>query len=152
MTDEDEDRSKADFRALRESIGLSQTDLGRMLGVKTLTVKRWEKDGPDGYEIPGEAWDVLDERAEVHRQMVGHVVERCVEAFESRGEYPHHVTITYFRSQEDFDRFGRDRGPFGFANAVAQDAARGLRRLGFEVRFEYPDSPDNVYRSAMRDR
>lgn len=148
----EDDRSKADFRALRESIGLSQTDLGRMLGVKTLTVQRWEKEGPDGYLIPDEAWDVLDERAEVHGQMVDHMVERCVTAFEAHGDYPKVVTITYYRSQEDYEAFGRDRGPFGFANAAALDTARELRRLGFSVRFEYPDSEGNAYRSAMRDR
>lgn len=148
----DKIRTKADFRALREELGLSQTDLARTLGVKTLTVKRWEKDGPDGFTIPDEAWDVIDERAEVHGQMVDHMVERCVSAFESHGDYPKVVTITYYRSQGDYDAFGRDRGPFGFANAAALDTARELRHLGFTVRFEYPDSPDNLYRSAMRDR
>ena len=54
-------RTKADFRALREELGLSQTDLGRALGVKTLTVKRWEKDGPDGFLVPDDVWDSIDE-------------------------------------------------------------------------------------------
>lgn len=144
----DGSRTKADFRALREELGFSQTDFARMLDVKTLTVKRWEKEGPDGFMIPDEAWDVIDERAELHHQMVDHMVERYVSAFEACGDYPKVVTITYYRSQEDYDALGRDRGPFGFANAVALDTARELRRLGFEVRFEYPDSDGNLYRKA----
>ena len=57
----DKIRTKADFRALREELGLSQTDLGLALGVKTLTVKRWEKDGPEGFLVPDDAWDSIDE-------------------------------------------------------------------------------------------
>ena len=76
------------------------------------------------------------------------MVERCVSAFEKHGDYPKLVTITYFRSQDDYDAYGRDQRPFGFANAVARGAARELRRLGFEVRFDYPDSDGNLYRKA----
>ena len=76
------------------------------------------------------------------------MVERCVSAFEKHGDYPKVVTITYFRSQGDYDAYGRDQSPFGFANAVARGAARELRRLGFEVRFDYPDSDGNLYRKA----
>lgn len=144
----DKIRTKADFRALREELGLSQTDLGRALGVKTLTVKRWEKDGPEGFLVPDDAWDSIDEWADLHRRSVDCMVERCVSAFEKHGDYPKVVTITYFRSQDDYDACGRDQRPFGFANAVARGAARELRRLGFEVRFDYPDSDGNLYRKA----
>src|SRR5690348_17085598 len=35
-----------EFKALRKSLGLSQTDMARILGVVVLTVKRAEKRGP----------------------------------------------------------------------------------------------------------
>ena len=36
-------RSKADFKAMREMVGMSQSLLAKRLGVTTTSVKRWER-------------------------------------------------------------------------------------------------------------
>ena len=42
-------RGKADFAALRETVGLTQAALAEELGVNPRSVKRWEQPGMEGY-------------------------------------------------------------------------------------------------------
>lgn len=55
------------------------------------------------------------------------------------GEGPIVVPITYYRDQSTYDRFGRDAGPYGQANATARAIAVELERMGVQVEFHYPD-------------
>lgn len=55
------------------------------------------------------------------------------------GRAPDLVPLTYFRSQEEYDAFGRDAGPFGVANANSRAVADALMARGIEVEFRYPD-------------
>lgn len=140
----------AEFRALREQVGLSQQDVADMLGVKVLSVKRWEK--PDyPFEIPQDAWDVLDEAYGLQRNAVENAVDQVIAAGESVGrsaEMP--VRITYWRTQGDYDeRHPHDPGPFGQANATARAVAEKLRGLGIHVAFAFaPTVPVEVWDEA----
>lgn len=136
--EEPETRTKADFAALRETVGLTQANLADDLGVNPRSVKRWEQPGMEGYEPPADAWDVLDSYAETQRQMVEHCRETAMQAREQTGRMPDAVTLTYWRSQEQYDELGRDRGWYGVANANARAVAAELARYGFAVRFAYP--------------
>ena len=131
-------RTKADFAALRETVGLTQAALAEELGVNPRSVKRWEQPGMEGYEPPQDAWDVLDAYDETQRQMVDHCRETAVQARERAGHMPAEVRLTYYRNQAQYDELGRDDGWYGVANANARAVAAELRRCGFEVRFAYP--------------
>ena len=60
---------------------------------------------------------------------------------------PLHSTaqITYYRTQAQFDKIGRDHGPVGMANANARLIAARLDAMGYDVGWAYPDDPGNVY-------
>ncbi len=137
--EEPEARTKADFAALRETVGLTQANLADDLGVNPRSVKRWEQPGMDGYEPPEDAWEVLDAYAETQRRMVDHARETVISTGEEAGRQPEQVVLTYFRSQEQYDRLGRDEGWYGVANANARAVAAELRRYGFSVVFRYPE-------------
>lgn len=140
----------AEFRALREQVGLSQQDVAGALGIKVLSVKRWEK--PDyPFEIPQDAWGVLDEAYRLQRTVVESAVDRVIAAGESVGrsaEMP--VRITYWRTQGDYDEcHPHDPGSYSQANATARAVAEKLRGLGLHVAFAFmPTVPEEVWDEA----
>lgn len=48
-------RSKAEFRALRESVGMSQAGVARALGMTVRSVRRWETLEPGYHGAPDDA-------------------------------------------------------------------------------------------------
>ena len=128
--------TKADFRAIRETIGLTQGDVAKALGVALRTVKRWEH--PDWQEPPDDVWEWLLDMHDRHDALVDEAVDRALAIVGERGE-PAAVVITYYRDQAQYDAHGRDPGPYGFANSVAREVALDLNGEGIETEFRYPD-------------
>ena len=128
--------TKADFRAIRETIGLTQGDVAKALGVALRTVKRWEH--PDWQEPPEDAWAWLLGMQERHDALVDEDVDRALAIAAKRGA-PEVVAITYYRDQSQHDAHGREPGPYGFANSVAREVALDLNGEGIETEFRYPD-------------
>lgn len=144
----DKARSKAEFRAMREMLGLSQNDVARLLGIDVENVKRWERPG----EAPPRpfAWELVDE-LEVRQEAAVDEAVRVVERMqEENGALPESVQLTYYRSQEQYDAMGRDEGPFGMANANARLVAWKLGGMGVNVEWAYPDDEGNVYHGRLR--
>ena len=129
--------SKADFRALRETVGLSQQDVADALGVDVRSVKRWE--APDGSQPVAAAWALLERYAEFHELAIETAVEHVETMIAEVGHAPQAVRMTYWRSQEEYDAHGRDPGPYGVANANARSVAEALRPYGVDVEFAYFD-------------
>lgn len=131
-------RTKADFRALRERVGLSQLALADYLGVSTRTVKRWES--PDWSDPPADAWGLLDEALARQDAIVDAAIDAAVDAASRTGAGSGMgVELSYFRGQAHMIESGRDDGYFGMSNAAARRVAEELRRLGFKPRFSYPE-------------
>ena len=128
--------TKADFRAIRETIGLTQGDVAKALGVALRTVKRWEH--PDWQEPPEDAEAWLLGMLERHDALVDEAVDRVLAIAAKRGA-PDVVSITYYRDQAQHDAHGREPGPYGFANSVAREVALDLAGEGIETEFRYPD-------------
>ena len=143
----DRTRSKAEFRASRETLGLSQGNVARLLGIDVANVKRWEKPG-EAYPKPF-AWELLDELMKLRRKTIAEGVEVVLSMQEHDG-MPDRVQLTYWRDQAQFDAMGRDEGPFGMANANARGVAAELERLGIDVEWSYADDDDNVYHVSAR--
>lgn len=137
-----EARTKADFRAARDMLGLRQQDVADACGVRLTTVKRWER--PGDTEPPEDAVEWFEGLLEAQRKTVEQGVSAVVASVPLHGA----VQITYYRTQEQFDSVGRDEGPVGMANANARLIAARLDAMGYEVGFAYPDDPDNVYHNG----
>ena len=125
----------ATFRATRETIGLTQGDVAKELGVALRTVKRWEH--PDWQEPPEDAWEWLLDMQERHDAAVDAMVDKAMALVREHG--PDVVSITYYRDQSQHDVHGREPGPCGFANSVAREVALDLAGKGIETEFRYPD-------------
>ena len=132
-------KTKANFRGLRELLGLTQTDLAEVAEVTKTAVKNWERPGTT--EPPEDVWRWLLAAREQQRR----VVDEGVSAVVAFGGNPQ---ITIYRSQGQYDELGRDDGPVGAANANALAVADRLESMGYAVRFSYPDDADNIYHNA----
>lgn len=129
------ERTKANFRAAREIVGLSQADLAELVGVSTQAVKRWEH--PDGPQPPADAWELLMAWLRLHREAVDAMADVVDGA---RMEGHGRVTLPYYRSQAEYDAMGRDPGPFGVVNARARALWSILDEPGvLDVEFIAPD-------------
>lgn len=135
-------RSKGAFRALRESMGLSAHDVAKALAVRERTANRWESYDPD-YNVPDYAWDWLDDmRAKFER-----AINQALGIFGESGASS--ASITYYKTQEEYDAFGRDEGPYGFANAISREVALELEARGYEVRLLFPEEADGALTAAV---
>lgn len=130
-------RTKANFKALRERVGLSQGDLAELASVTRTTVKRWERPGFN--DAPADVWQMLEDAAETQRELCEQVAEQAATIDLDE------LQLTYWRSQGQFDALGRDNGPFAVANANARAIWQTLEAMGVEVEFAYPDDDNNIY-------
>ena len=127
-------KTKANFRALREMCGVTQQQVADELGVRALTVKRWEKGETP---IPGDAMAWLTGCVEEHDAGVAENLGRILATIPADGE----VCLTYYRTQEqaDAEAYPEQAGPYGFLNAVTRSTAERLVAMGYRVSFTYPD-------------
>lgn len=128
------ERTKAEFRALREIVGLTQAALADELGVQVRSVKRWELPAAP-QRPPQDAWDVLDEAVAAQRQVVSYALGKVDELAMEHGDYPKEVSLPYWSSAEHY-RQGHsvpDVGDWRMANANNRAVALALRERGIPV-------------------
>lgn len=128
----------ANFRALREICGVTQQQAADELGVRALTVKRWEKGEP---RVPDDAMKWLIELVAEHDERVEENVGRMM-ASKQTGE----ICMVYYRTQEqaDVEAYPEQAEPYGFLNAVTRSTAERLMAMGYSVSFSYPDE-ERIY-------
>lgn len=127
--------TKADFRAIRETIGLTQGDVAKACGVALRTAKRWEH--PDWQEPPEDACEWLLGMLERHDVAVDAMVDEAMALVREHGSEV--VSIIYYRDQSQYDACGREPVPYGFVNSIAREVALDLNGEGIETEFCYPD-------------
>ena len=133
--------SKAQFRAMRERCGISQQMLANQAGVKVMSVKRWEK--PGEAMPPQDVQDWLEDMLAAHVRAVRTVLDVVDSIIDRQEHEPTHVSLSYYRSQAHYDRYGRDKANFSVVNARSREAAAILENRGVAVRYRYPgdDTP-----------
>lgn len=127
----------AQFRAMRETLGLSQKDVADAVRVDRRSVKSWES---GVYPIPADvaAW-LVEEKA-----VADYAVNSAIDDILALPNTPATVSLTYYRTQEEYDSFGRDDGPFGISNANARRVADALEAEGIACEFYYPGESEEV--------
>ena len=126
--------SKATFRALREEVGLSQADFAQLMKVHLNSVKRWES-LEFSQEPPADAFAILNEAIAKREFIIDATLNNDALDFDNAKT----ITLTYFRDQPEYDKFGRDEGNFKLANANTRALARELEIEGYtNIEFCYP--------------
>jgi transcriptional regulator with XRE-family HTH domain len=127
----------AQFRAMREALGLSQRDVADEVGVDRRSVKSWEA---GVYPIPADVAEWLSGE----KAVADYAVQNAVKDILSSEFVPYTVSLTYYRTQEEYDSFGRDDGRFGISNANARRVADALEAEGIACEFFYPGESESV--------
>lgn len=138
-------RTKSEFRALREMVGLTQQRLADDLGVKVLSVKRWESMSKP-QTPPKEAWDILDMLVERQDEAVRSALSEVERISMLHGGSPHDVAMPYWTSEEDYRLYHYlpDNGDESWTeiNATSRRVACALRDWG--IRVKWVDGKDNA--------
>ncbi len=142
--------SKAQFREIRERCGISQKMLADRFSNAVLTVKRWEKPGEAEPPADVQAW--LESMLTQHVEAVEVALDAVDEMTEAQGHAPGHVDLLYYRSQEHYDRFGRDKGDYAIVNARSREIAAILETQGIEARFKYPEDDETGFQRLANTR
>lgn len=134
-------RSRADFKAQRDALGLSLHDVAELMGVQERSVRRWEAEG--GNRIPDAAWELLDGLAERFDLAVQSAVEAALDSGAKNAE------LTYYRTQREYEEHGRDEGHYGLANAIAREVAFELQVEGLQVSMRFPEERGAALEAAV---
>lgn len=146
-------RSAADFRMMRETLGLSQAWVARTVGVTTLTVVHWED--PREFALPRrEAWDLVEDMwAEADRRAAAFVdmASKAVALARDNGIEPEPVMLSYWRDLKEHEishgdedvtiagfHLGR-RGMMRLENASVRMAVDRLHALGIPLTVMYAE-------------
>lgn len=128
-------RKCAEVKAMREMIGMSQTDFAEVMGVTRRQAIRWERDTTP----PARACETLERYVMRKAKAVESALETVERVTDQMGHAPDLVPITYYRNQAEYDELGRDEGPYAVANTNARAVAEALMARGIAVEFRYPD-------------
>ncbi len=129
-------RTKSEFRALRETVGLLQSDIAFALGVEERSVRRWES--PDAPQFPPQdAWDVLDDAFERQGEVIDFALAKVEEIAQQQGNYPKAVELPYWSSAKDYAHHHSvdDGGDWRMANANNRLIAFALEERDIEVQW-----------------
>ena len=137
-------RPKAEFRAMRETLGVTQQRLAEDLGVRALSVKRWESPRYP-QQAPDEAWELLDILMAKQDSAVAAALAQVRGVASDMGEGPAEVVLPYWASQSDYmeHHYLAVEGDESWTevNATSRRVAALLRWLGYRVR--WVDGADN---------
>lgn len=76
----------------------------------------WRRDNP-GSVASAFSW------ADIPACFVEAALDAVDEMTETQGHAPSHVDLLYYRSQEHYDRYGRDKGDYAIVNARSREIA-----------------------------
>lgn len=137
-------KSKAQFKAIRERVGLSQEAVAQALGNAVMTVKRWEN--PRYQQPPEDAWGYLFTALDQHKRIVDDAVRAVEKTIKGHGgRKPDHVDLLYYRTQEQYDQYGRDEGDYMVVNARVREISVRVEALGVEPRLHYPEEDEKLF-------
>lgn len=126
-------RSKAEFRILRETVGLSQTYLAQLIDVHVMTVKDWENPSKTRWNPNMKAWETLD----AYKENLMHTVDQQFTQITQQADT--RACLVYFRTQKDYEDYTHSTEYYGVANACTRLLALRLETAGIPVQYVYSD-------------
>ncbi len=136
--------TRADFRAKRETLGLSAAEVASELNVEERSVLRWER-GRAGKDVtpPSFAWELLDAYEALYEPTVQLIYGQAVAEQGDEDE----IILRYWRHAGDYLEATGENRSFGFRNACTREAARRLRADGYLValRFRREDEVEYIF-------
>lgn len=119
-------RTKAEFRAMRETLGLTQQTLANELDVKILSVKRWESPKYP-QQAPDDVWSFLDD---LDREQVA----TCSAALAKASQMPQDaIEVPYWSNAADYEEHRASDLTWTEANATSRRLAAILIDRGASV-------------------
>lgn len=131
-----DDRTKHEFRALREIVGLDRDELAKLTGATLANVAAWEN--PQRREFPPDAaWEIVYELVARQQSAVDETYMLVSDVEKESGKLPRLVAVPYWLSAADYERMHleRDDDTWKEANATSRAVARMLWELDVGVRF-----------------
>ncbi|WP_018142377.1 helix-turn-helix domain-containing protein [Alloscardovia criceti] len=124
------DHSRADFKALRETLGVPQKWLAEQLDVSLKTMQRWEDEKNEKwYQPPEHAWQFL-EKIQTHQHAR---INETLAHVHTTPPANNTITLTYYRRS---DKHSLDY-PVEIMNATIRATALILTHHGYTVTFAY---------------
>lgn len=129
--------SKARFRALRETIGITQAQAAEAFGVQPRAVRRWES--PTAPQLPPvgvleEMERMADERARAIESTVRATEKFIADAVE--GRKVEEVSLPYWSSQQAYDEWHPAKHEdYRRVNSISRGVADALRSRGLNVKW-----------------
>ena len=144
-------RTKQEFRATRERVGMSQAYLARLMGVSTRSVRYWE-DANSQRVPPDEAWEILGKALRRQREVISFAYSKVDEVADRIGHMPESVQLPYWLSESEYNTLSTDAaygldGDWRMANANSIIFAAILEADGVEVEWVEgnPARPDGTW-------
>lgn len=101
-----EERTKQEFRALREQVGMTQQVIADLLGVRERSVRRWESlDAPQFPPAP--AWELVDRAIDRQQEGIRIALGTVQQLQDDFGE-PRAVVLPYWMNQDDYETWSTD--------------------------------------------
>ena len=132
-------RTKSEFRAIRERVGITQAEMARMMGVSQRSVRYWE-DANSMRNPPEEAWAILDDALREQQREIAFAMQKVDEIIETAGGDPEVVTLPYWLSESEYLQWSTDAqlgtiGDWRMANANNLALSIRLEERGMTVRW-----------------
>lgn len=136
--------TRGDWKADREELGLSVSQMADMLGVSDRAVKRWERGMVSRDAMPhADAWSVMDNLMSLYRALADKLAEDAGQAAEDGV-----AVMLYYRNPADYAEDSdapSAQVPFSVYNAAVRRARQDLESRGYEVELRLPVESDVEY-------
>lgn len=131
------DKTKANFRAIREACGMTQSDVSGEIGATLSRIRSWENPAC-GVLPPDDVWAWLLRARDAMVMDARDAVEQIMSSRTTQV-----VALPYYRTQHDLDAVQLAQGidePVGYHNARTRMVAQMLAANGMPYEFVYPES------------
>ena len=130
------EKTKIQFKALREALGLTSEDVANFVGLKPGSTRQWELAGRPESRPSQAGWDYLAKTSAEQNEIGTRALNELYGFAKSHGLALEDVTLVmvYYRNQKDYEGDGRS-GSYAVHNATMRALMSVVSSCGGEVQF-----------------